>query len=1065
MADDKKVVFSLELDTRALKKNAKEAEVALVDLVEKQKTLRKEQKTNTVEYVQLTEEIRINQKALKDNAQALQIQESLAGKTELTNKELMLVQKALAVEYNNLTEEQRENTLEGQKTAKQYKDVNDALNQNSLAVGDGRRNVGLYKQAIIDANKEINGLKKEVSQIGFEYGKTSSKIDENTKALKSMSDAGDTTSAEFKQLEQETIALNETLIFQENALKGATEELNNQEKALEKTTEEARKIGFVYGESQLTLKDIKQELKDVTNEMLNMEKGSPAYIEASKRAGDLRDKLIDVKNAQKEMVGDTGFEKMGASMSSMKNSLMNLNFEEASEKAKQLQNIAGNMTFKEVIGGAKNLGSTLVSLGKTILTNPLFLLVAVITAVVGALVMFAGSTRDVTAENDALNASLEKQNDALNRLNDKAKRNSQNRLELARAQGASEKEILKITLDNIDEEEQRRQKSKSNLRQEINDRQKLYYAALEEDDEELAKKIKGEINNTRKKYKDLKNLDGQYLIDKQILTTASETKEKEENDKKNEEIRKANKDAYKKRLDDQEKAVQDRLALEKDTIQKLRDLYLSAVNITNENERKLLDKKYETLELMAKGNLQTLLKLQEEKNAESLILDEKEKQAEKQALENSYKDQLSGLDEQIKKLSDLKKLANQKELQEINKLENKILEEKLVLEKNKILQLESIDIDYNNKRAEGVQAVEDIIENIKEEKSLNSITQMEADLQREINILKKRGLSEAQIFENTKQAQIDIETEKNSQIQANELLSLEERYKAQQDFDAKIIELNKQSADAEIEIDKNKKEKIIEASQFALDQISAISNAFFEVAQSNINKEIEASQRKEDKLSNDLQARLTAGIISEEQYAIEKQKIDEESQAQQKKLQKEAFEIQKKSQLSNAILSGASAVLQALASSPPPYSYVLAGITAGLTGVQIGIISRQEPPEFAEGGLTGQLITNTDGKPISRANGDNLLATVKTGEIITNKKQQKYIEAVAGSDIWSRAGVKGFASGGFTGSEITNKIDAQNDTSRIVIDALKNIPTPIVLVQDIVDAQTNLAKVEDSANY
>jgi hypothetical protein len=60
MADDKKVVFSLELDTRALKKNAKEAEVALVDLVEKQKTLRKEQKTNTVEYVQLTEEIRIN---------------------------------------------------------------------------------------------------------------------------------------------------------------------------------------------------------------------------------------------------------------------------------------------------------------------------------------------------------------------------------------------------------------------------------------------------------------------------------------------------------------------------------------------------------------------------------------------------------------------------------------------------------------------------------------------------------------------------------------------------------------------------------------------------------------------------------------------------------------------------------------------------------------------------------------------------------------------------------------------------------------------------------------------
>lgn len=1068
MAQEKTVVFSLELDTRALKKNAKEAEVALVDLVEKQKDLRKEGKQNTVEYVQLTEQIRINQKALKDNAQALQIQETLAGKTELTNKELMLVQKALAVEYNNLTEEQRENTIEGQKIAKQYKAVNDALNENSLAVGDGRRNVGLYKKAIIEANKEINSLKKEVTQIGFVYGKTSEQIDENTKAMNKMAEAGDTTSAEFKQLETETAKLNEQLVFQEQALKGATTELENQELALEKTKEEAQKIGFVYGEQPKTLRDYRMELKELQTVMLNMDANSEEYIEASERAGELRDKIKEVAENQKAMTGGTGFEKMSSTMGMLKDDLMNLDFAGVSEKAKALQQISTKMTFKEALGGLKDMGSSLISLGKTILANPLFIMVAVIGAVVGALMWFSDETAELKEEQDRLNQSFEREQFLLELKTNAYLKSGKQRLEVMEAEGKSEKELHSQRMQNIIAEEFARQDEVSLIASQLAKQKALYKKALEDGDEDLIKSVGDRIKTLRQDYLTKESMAKDYqhkLKLEDIAYNKFLDEQKKEELKKEKEKLDKQREANKKFKEDQKKGVEERLAMEKEAIQNLRDLYLKNLELTTQNELDIVNNKYATLELMAEGNLEALLKLQEEKTAEISAINQKELENQKQAIENNYADQLSSLNDQLKKTKELKKIATKEELQNIEEVEEKIKEEKIVLEKNKLEEIKNLTIQFEGEIVKNTQKTEDIKEEIRNEKSQNRITQLEAEFLREQNALRKSGVSESQIFELTKQKQIDIETEKNNQIQSNQDLSNEEKFKAQQEYEAKIIDLNQKSADEQVRIEEEKRAKILEASQFALAQIQAISDSYFEIAQSNINKEIEANQRKEDQLRSDLEARLEAGIISEEQYEIQKQKIDATAQEENKKLQKEAFEIQKKSQLATAVLSGANAILQALASSPPPFSYVLAGITAGLTAIQVAQINNQEPPEFAEGGLTGQLITSRDGKAISRPNGDNLIATVKTGEIITNKRQQKFIESVAGSDIWSRAGVKGFASGGFTGAQISNRVDTQIDGTRMVMEALSNLPTPVVLVQDIVDAQTNLTKVEDSANF
>lgn len=69
---------------------------------------------------------------------------------------------------------------------------------------------------------------------------------------------------------------------------------------------------------------------------------------------------------------------------------------------------------------------------------------------------------------------------------------------------------------------------------------------------------------------------------------------------------------------------------------------------------------------------------------------------------------------------------------------------------------------------------------------------------------------------------------------------------------------------------------------------------------------------------------------------------------------------------------------------------------------------------FARGGrvLSGTRINSGHGTPISRSNGDNLLATVRTGEVILNERQQA---ALGGASTFKRIGVPGFADGGMTG--------------------------------------------------
>ena len=108
---------------------------------------------------------------------------------------------------------------------------------------------------------------------------------------------------------------------------------------------------------------------------------------------------------------------------------------------------------------------------------------------------------------------------------------------------------------------------------------------------------------------------------------------------------------------------------------------------------------------------------------------------------------------------------------------------------------------------------------------------------------------------------------------------------------------------------------------------------------------------------------------------------------------------------------------------------------------------------FANGGLSGTLITSRMGKSIRRSNGDNLLATVKTGEVILNQRQQS---ALGGANTFRKIGVPGFANGGMIPS-------VPLDTNTALIESLRNMQL-VVSVSEITSVQNRLKVIEESTS-
>jgi len=153
---------------------------------------------------------------------------------------------------------------------------------------------------------------------------------------------------------------------------------------------------------------------------------------------------------------------------------------------------------------------------------------------------------------------------------------------------------------------------------------------------------------------------------------------------------------------------------------------------------------------------------------------------------------------------------------------------------------------------------------------------------------------------------------------------------------------------------------------------------------------------------------------------------------------------------------GVTRILQAPAT---PFIEPFASITRGLniaatlaTGLN-AVRQINSTPAFALGGK----VMSGHGTPINRSNGDNILATVRTGEVILNEDQQRML---GGDATFRRLGVPGFASGGLVASAAQKSESIAYQYQ--LFDAISRIQ-PVVTVEDINAGVNRVQVIEDRA--
>jgi len=283
----------------------------------------------------------------------------------------------------------------------------------------------------------------------------------------------------------------------------------------------------------------------------------------------------------------------------------------------------------------------------------------------------------------------------------------------------------------------------------------------------------------------------------------------------------------------------------------------------------------------------------------------------------------------------------------------------------------------------------------------------------------------------------------------------------------------KKSAD---DLEKSFKERAEQVAQVSQMVLGALQDANQQAAEKELNTLEQNTKAKSEALKSQLNKDLTAikdniakGLITKEQGDAQEAKLQEKADARQIQIEKDAlsqqneikrkqFETDKRYAIAQVIITTALNVIKA-------FPNIFAMIVAGAQGaIQLSAIKSQEfVPAFAEGGLvegfaggglSGTKVKQGMGMPIKRSNGDNLLATIKTGEVILNQHQQA---ALGGARTFKRIGVAGFADGGMVGaSSISNESDR-------VVEAIKNLNL-VVSVSEITSVQNRIQAIETATS-
>ena len=250
----------------------------------------------------------------------------------------------LTKEYNNLTKAERE-SAKGQDVQNQAKAISDELKKLESAVGNTSRNVGNYKDALGELERNLKQL-----------------IIAQAAARKS----GQENNAVFVANEAAIQALAEEY----QALAQSEKEVDDQLKSLTQSGNEA-------GASVESLKGKLNSLKEAA---AVAGAGTEDFKRLTAEAAALQDQIDDVNDALKQEKG-TAFEQFQSQLGGVAESLGKLDFDQAKERISNLGNTLKGLNFSSLKEGVKGATSSFSAFGKVLLSNPIFLIAAIVAAV------------------------------------------------------------------------------------------------------------------------------------------------------------------------------------------------------------------------------------------------------------------------------------------------------------------------------------------------------------------------------------------------------------------------------------------------------------------------------------------------------------------------------------------------------------------------------------------------------------------------------------------------------------------------------------------------------------
>lgn len=498
------------------------------------------------------------------------------------------------------------------------------------------------------------------------------------------------------------------------------------------------------------------------------------------------------------------------------------------------------------------------------LSLPIIAIIAGIVALVAALASFMSAEEEAEAQNKKLNASFEKQNEALQANSREYKRSADNKRAIMVSENASAEELFAFDKQRLKDEEVLRKKNVKMLKDVLPQKNAAYKKALEEENWDLAKTIREETTAMRKKYKDFKELDGQYAVDRKLL----ENNFRNELAKKDEEAKKAqeqkNKEWAQKQKDKRAAEAQKRL----DEQRLLEDLLLQ--NIVDVNVRRIAQMK-----LQHERELEEVKKKYGE-NSKVIIEMEAKQATEKQAL----------LDE-IAKVEREKQAVNSKALldgkliemrgdfnaQQALKREQATAEMNEALAKEGITEGEKYKIkqEYNQKIAALDQELVDL--DSKNQKALLEARLLEQQ-RHEKELVGAKLKTIVENFEAEQEIKKELAEFEMEEALLQENLTEGEKFKIREEYLAKINTINEESATKEKERQKEIAEAGMKVLTMGLEASQNLSDAFFDYKLSKAAK----------------------------------------GSAEELKLEKKKFEINKKLQVAQAIMAGVQATQAAFAS-------------------------------------------------------------------------------------------------------------------------------------------------------